>query len=334
MPSRLTSALLATLAGAVSVSAHGHVVLVSIGDKSYQGFDPTSAPYGPQPDSITWSNGATDNGFVLSSALQDPDIICHLDATNAALSAPVNAGEDVSITWNQWPDSHKGPVIDYLADCGGNCSSVDKTTLKWFKIAERGQLELGAGSGATGKFADDLIIENGLTWKVNIPSSIKPGNYVLRHEIIALHEGGTEGKAQMYPQCINLEISGSGTQLPDGVVGTELYTSTDPGILHNIYNDENLSSVSDYKIPGPALPAFDGSSATSGSSASASTSTAASQPTSTASSSANATPSTTNGAAATTTSQAAATSSAALPTPTKKTCGGAKRRHARQLKNL
>ncbi|KAI0128232.1 lytic polysaccharide monooxygenase [Hypoxylon sp. NC0597] len=334
MPSRLTSTLLATLAGAISVSAHGHVTLVSIGDKSYPGFDPTSAPYGPQPDSITWSNGATDNGFVLSSALQDPDIICHLDATNAALSAPVAAGEDVSITWNQWPDSHKGPVIDYLADCGGNCSSVDKTTLKWFKIAERGQLELGAGSGATGKFADDLIIENSLTWKVTIPSSIKPGNYVLRHEIIALHEAGTEGKAQMYPQCINLDISGSGTQLPDGVVGTELYTSTDPGILHNIYNDENLSSVSDYKIPGPALAVFDGSSAAGGSSAPVSTSTTLSQPTSAASSSADATPSTASAAATTTASQAAATSSAALPTPTKKTCAGAKRRHARQLKNL
>ncbi|OTA99278.1 glycoside hydrolase family 61 protein, partial [Hypoxylon sp. CI-4A] len=229
---------LAALASAVSVSAHGHVTTVTIDGTSYTGFDPTSAPYGPQPDSITWSNGATDNGFVLSSALQDPDIICHLNASNAALSAPVAAGGKVGITWNQWPDSHKGPVIDYLADCGGDCSAVDKTTLKWFKIDESGQLELGSGSGTTGRWADDVLLENSLTWDVQIPSSLKAGNYVLRHEIIALHEAGTEGKAQMYPQCINLEVSGTGSSVPDGVVGTELYTSTDAGILHNIYNDE------------------------------------------------------------------------------------------------
>ncbi|KAL7627350.1 hypothetical protein AAE478_001542 [Parahypoxylon ruwenzoriense] len=338
MPSRLTSAVLATLASAITVSAHGHVVTVSIDGTSYQGFDPTSAPYGPQPDSITWSNGATDNGFVLSSALQDPDIICHLDATNAALSAPVAAGGDVSITWNQWPDSHKGPVIDYLADCGGDCSTVDKTTLKWFKISEMGQLELGSGSGTTGKWADDLIIENGLTWKVKIPASIKAGNYVLRHELIALHEGLTEGKAQMYPQCINLQITGSGTQSPEGVVGTQLYTATEAGILHNVYNDEKLSSASDYKIPGPAMPAFDGSSSNNNGGPSSSedstpTSTASPEPTSTA-------PALTTTASTTapTTSATAqpVVSSPAAPTPTR-SCSSKKRRarrHARQVKNL
>ncbi|KAI0844749.1 lytic polysaccharide monooxygenase [Daldinia vernicosa] len=343
MPSALRSSLLAAIAGAVSVSAHGHVTTVTIDGKSYTGFDPTSAPYATQPDSITWSNGATDNGFVLSSALQDPDIICHLDATNAALSAPVTAGSNVSITWNQWPDSHKGPVIDYLADCGGNCSSVDKTTLKWFKIAEAGQLTLGAGSGTTGKWADDLIIEDSLTWQVTIPSALKSGNYVLRHEIIALHEGGTEGKAQMYPQCINLQVSGSGTQSPDGVVGTQLYTSTDPGILHNIYNDEKLTSVSDYVIPGPALVKFDGSSSSNGGASSSSA--ASAQPTTTAptatsaatsaatSSIATSSASSTSTAAANT--QPAASSPAASSTP-KKTCSSKRhaRRHARQLKSL
>ncbi|KAK6957363.1 hypothetical protein Daesc_000147 [Daldinia eschscholtzii] len=335
MPSTLKSSLLAAVAGAVSVSAHGHVIKVTIDGKSYQGFDPTSAPYGPQPDSITWSNGAKDNGFVLSSALQDPDIICHLDATNAALSAPVNAGGDVSITWNQWPDSHKGPVIDYLADCGGDCSTVDKTTLKWFKIAEAGQLELGAGSGQTGKWADDLLIEDNLTWKVTIPSSIKPGNYVLRHELIALHEGGSEGKAQMYPQCINLKISGSGTQSPEGVVGTQLYTATDPGILHNIYNDEKLSSVADYKIPGPALVKFDGSSSSSSNSGAGSSS-AAPAPTTT--SAAPTQPSTSAPVGSSTPAvpnNQTPVSSPATPKPTK-TCSKKRhaRRHARQVKNL
>ncbi|KAI1804210.1 lytic polysaccharide monooxygenase [Daldinia bambusicola] len=330
MPSTLKSSLLAAVAGAVSVSAHGHVSKVTIDGKSYQGFDPTAAPYGPQPDSITWSNGAKDNGFVLSSALQNPDIICHLDATNAALSAPVSAGGDVEITWNQWPDSHKGPVIDYMADCGGDCSTVDKATLKWFKIAEAGEIELGSGGGQTGKWADDLLIENNLTWKVKIPSSLKAGNYVLRHELIALHEGGSEGKAQMYPQCINLKVSGSGTQSPEGVVGTQLYTATDPGILHNIYNDESLSSVADYKIPGPALAKFDGSSSASNGNAGSSSAAPAPTPAPAPTSSTPSQPSTPTSAP----SQPAVSSPAA--TKPAKTCSKKRnaRRHARQVKNL
>lgn len=196
MSSTLRNTLLSALVGAVSVSAHGHISQVTVNGKSFKGFDPTAAPFGPQPDSVTWSNGASDNGFVLSSAVNNPDIICHLGAKNAALSVPVNAGDEVELTWNQWPESHSGPVIDYLADCGGDCSTVDKTSLKFFKIAEAGQTSLGAGGGQRGKWADDELLANNLKWTVKVPTSIKSGNYVLRHELIALHEAGTEGKAR------------------------------------------------------------------------------------------------------------------------------------------
>ncbi|KAI5921324.1 lytic polysaccharide monooxygenase [Camillea tinctor] len=342
MPSTMRSALLAALAGAVSVSAHGHVTEIAIDGKTYPGFDPTSQK---TATGIAWSNGASDNGFVKSSAINTADIICHLSAANAPQTAPATAGSNVTITWNTWPESHKGPVIDYLADCGGDCATVDKTTLKWFKISELGELSLGTGSGSTGKWADDLIIENNFQWSAAIPANIKPGNYVWRHELIALHEGQTEGAAQLYPQCFNIEISGSGSVSPAGVVGTSLYTATDPGILHNIYNDESLSSVSDYIIPGPAMPDFSGS----GSSSGATTSAVASVASSTA-----AAPTTTSApaaAATTASSTTAASTTAAATTPATTTAAEtavavpaasssakpkckSKRRHARQVKNL
>ena len=52
---------------------------------------------------------------------------------------------------------------------------------------------------------------------------------------IALHGAGTEGGAQNYPQCFNLQITGSGSDKPSGVLGTDLYRPTDPGILVDIY---------------------------------------------------------------------------------------------------
>lgn len=59
--------------------------------------------------------------------------------------------------------------------------------------------------------------------------------------------------AQNYPQCFNLEVTGSGTAEPEGVLGTELYTPTDAGIKVGIY-----APLESYEIPGPAL--WDGAS--------------------------------------------------------------------------
>jgi len=147
--------------------------------------------------------------------------------------------------WNTWPSSHKGPIIDYLASCKGACSTVDKTTLEFFKIAEQGLI---SDTTAPGTWAADKLMSNNNTWVITIPTGIASGPYVLRHEIIALHGAGSTDGAQNYPQCINLEVTGGGSDAPAGILGEALYKETDPGILVNIYTT-GLS----YTIPGPAL---------------------------------------------------------------------------------
>ena len=160
-------------------------------------------------------------------------------------AATVTAGSDVTLTWNTWPESHKGPIIDYIARCDPDCASVDKSSLSFVKIAEGALID---GTQGPGTWVTDDLIADGFQWTVNIPASLAPGNYVLRHEIIALHSAGQENGAQAYPQCINLEVTGSGSSSPSGVPATEFYTSTDPGIQFNLY-EPNLQ----YTVPGPAL---------------------------------------------------------------------------------
>lgn len=249
------------------VSAHGHISSVLADGLSYYGHDPTKVPWGPQPDSITWTNGASDNGYVPSNAthLASRDINCHLNATNGLLTAPITAGSNLSLTWNQWPESHHGPVVDYLASCktadneSGDCTTVDADALRWFKIAELGQLQESTEGGAAGYWATDrLIHEMNLTWSVQIPETLAPGGYVLRHEIVSLHPGGAENSTQMYPQCVNLEVKGSGSvELPaeGGTKGRELYRSTEEGLLWNIYVDV-WAPGRVYKIPGPKVWKF------------------------------------------------------------------------------
>jgi lytic cellulose monooxygenase (C1-hydroxylating) len=138
-------------------------------------------------------------------------------------------------------------MIDYLANCNGPCETVDKTTLKWFKIDALGLIN---PTGMTdGYWASDVMIANNNSWTVQIPSTIAQGNYVVRHETIALHAASSANGAQNYPFCFNLAITSSGSDNPAGVLGTALYKETDPGIIYDIYQN----TLATYTIPGPAL---------------------------------------------------------------------------------
>jgi cellulase len=246
-----TAALSFILNTVTPVLCHGWVDIWTISGKNYTGFNPTAAPWVPNQGTISWPAWNTDTGPVYSKDVNNPDIICSVNATNAKLYAsPIQAGSTVDFHWTTWPDSHHGPIMSYLAACNGECTTVDKTTLKWFKIAEMGQLTYGTGGGKAGTWADDKLRAAGGAWSVKIPASIKAGTYVLRNEIFALHSAYDVGAAQLYPQCANLNITGGGNIRPDGVVGTELYSQNDPGIHYNIYNDEAKPV---YQMPGPKL---------------------------------------------------------------------------------
>ncbi|KAL1876965.1 hypothetical protein Daus18300_002572 [Diaporthe australafricana] len=328
MPSKSPIAL-ALAAGASLVSAHGYVSSWEIGGTTYKGFDEQWAvSQGTDTGNqfIAWSTSASDNGFVAPDAYASADIICHRDAKNGALNnATVAAGGKVTAIWNTWPDSHHGPVIDYLAPAD-DPTSVDKTTLSWVKIAEAGVI---SGSNP-GTWASDEILSNNLAWEITIPEGTPAGNYVLRHEIIALHSANQANGAQNYPQCVNIEVTGGSGSFPAGTSGEALYTADEEGILFNIYQD-----FSSYPIPGPALGFSSSGSSNSGSSGSASSavasSAAAATPTAAATSSVAA--AATSSAAAVAESAATPTSSTAsavAPVATKSACK--KRRHARDVK--
>jgi hypothetical protein len=80
--------------------------------------------------------------------------------------------------------------------------------VKFFKIEENSY------NPRTHDWGSDLLIKNNNTWTVRIPSDIKPGKYVVRHELIALHFGMTgnpkgagtpSSGAQLYPSKLTCE---------------------------------------------------------------------------------------------------------------------------------
>lgn len=240
----MSSTLFKLVALAATAAAHGIVSGIVADGTFTKGFDLQyyyQIQQGQTPPATPgWYAENLDNGFVAPSAYATADIVCHKNAKAATSSASVKAGGKVDFQWTTWPESHVGPMITYVAKCASDCADADKTTLKWVKIDE---------AGFTDDWASNKMIANNNTWTVNIPSTLAAGDYVFRHETIALHSAGQKDGAQNYPQCLNIKITGGGSDNPEGTLGTALYKDTDAGILYNVYGGDNTG----YKIPGPAL---------------------------------------------------------------------------------
>ncbi|KAI9853428.1 MAG: Esterase/lipase/thioesterase [Vezdaea acicularis] len=174
--------------------------------------------------------------YVAPAEYNDPDIICHKGSQPAPLSAGASPGSRVSFTWNTWPDSHHGPVMTYMAQCPSGCSNVAKASLMWFKIDEAGL----QSPGSPGTWASDVLVGTEKQYTVTLPTDLTDGDYVLRHEIIALHGAGEMGGAQNYPYCFNVNIGGGGNVTKrdaapaiKGIAATQFYGANDPGTTYS-----------------------------------------------------------------------------------------------------
>lgn len=267
------------------------------------------------------------------------------DLTSAAIACNVNggvagssfvtaaAGSQVSFEWyhdNRGDDiiaaSHEGPLIHWIAPY----TTGDGTGAIWTKIAEDGY------DATTKTWAVDKLIANKGLVDITIPSALAAGKYLIKSEIIALHEADTAYNAnsargaQFYPSCVQFEITGSGSAVPDQNFDFNTgYTYSDPGILFNLYG-----SYTSYSIPGPEV--WDASSS-GGGAATTTTKAPAASTTSTPVTSTSVAAVATSSAAPTTlatsvkpTSVAATSTATARPTSS---CGKARkaRRHARKL---
>jgi hypothetical protein len=85
---------------------------------------------------------------------------------------------------------------------------------------------------------------------VTLPTAVSPGEYLVRHEIIALHLAVTLGGAEFYPSCTQIRIGGSQTGTPNQTVSFPgAYNDNDPGIYDpNVYSPGSL-----YVFPGPPV---------------------------------------------------------------------------------
>ncbi|KAF2727493.1 glycoside hydrolase [Polyplosphaeria fusca] len=189
-------------------------------------------------------------------------ITCAKNNSPANLSAPITAGSSLTVKWymagQPFPRSHHGPVIDYIAACNGPCSKVNPLDLKFVKIAQLGWLSTD-GPESAGYWATDKLIDANGTWAIKVPAGLKAGEYVVRNELIALHNAATaigqgpyyEYGAEFYPQCVSIKVGGAGTKtISGGVAATSFYKGNESSLAINIWASANHA---DYIVPGPAV---------------------------------------------------------------------------------
>ncbi|CAA7259330.1 unnamed protein product [Cyclocybe aegerita] len=240
---------LVIFAAVKSVYGHGYVQEIVSGSTMYTGYLPYQDPYmDPAPRRIV--RKIPSNGPVSDPSLID--IQCNgwteggvIGSAPAPLYATFSAGSRVSLNWTTWPESHVGPVITYMARAPSDVTKWNPgSDPVWFKVDE-------SGKTADRKWAaTDLLTSSNSVYTLRIPPKLKPGQYIIRHEIIALHGAFEYPGAQIYPSCIQVEVIGTGTAFPTAFVSFPgAYTKNTPGILFDVYTDQSLP----YPIPGPPV---------------------------------------------------------------------------------
>ncbi|KAJ7474843.1 glycoside hydrolase family 61 protein [Mycena latifolia] len=256
---RLSTVLLLPLLAIPYVSAHGFVHKVWIGTETFLGNTPNAEPTSSivrQIDSVDPVKGA-----------DNPSVNCGNDAQLASNITDANPGDSMAFLWtggdlSRWPHNI-GPMLTYMTSCGStDCTTFNSSAAKWFKIAQVGRIP-GDSDGTW--FQNRLFETDGTPANVTLPTNIKPGAYLIRHEIIALHLADTKGGAEFYPSCSQIRIGGSGTGAPtedELVLLPGAYSDTDPGILvPDVFN----TPPPPYTFPGPPIAAFVGATSGSGS---------------------------------------------------------------------
>jgi cellulase len=192
-------------------------------------------------------NGANGKGGYNNSPVKDLssiDMRCNvLGDIPAHDTIKVIPGDNLTLDWHHElrndtdeviASSHHGPSLIYISPDPPSESSFVKI---WHegKYSAPPFPQPGKWS-TTGDIAKNFGHMN-----VRIPEGLKAGHYLIRAEMIGLHEGDVSYKvnpkrgAQFYPDCVQIEVMGEGAvELPEGVSFPGAYSYEDPGVVHNV----------------------------------------------------------------------------------------------------
>ncbi|KAL4891823.1 glycosyl hydrolase family 61-domain-containing protein [Aspergillus ambiguus] len=176
------------------------------------------------------------------SPLTSRDIACGYDGEKAVSRAcPAKASSLLTFEFREYPDatepgsidiSHKGPCAVYMKKVDDATADNNAAGDGWFKI-----WHLGYDSAAQ-KWCTEKLIDNNGFLSVHIPADISAGYYLVRPELLALHNAdAVPPDPQFYVGCAQLFVQSDGAAQPSTVsIGEDTYHIGIPGLTFNIYD--------------------------------------------------------------------------------------------------
>lgn len=234
---KYTTAVLALLAGA---NAHTLMSEIYVDGKGQGDGTCVRQPSNPV--------GAVDPITDLSST----DMVCGQNGLTAVERVcSVSGGSSLSFEYRQWPDDvSKGPLDDgHAGPCSVYLKKVDNAAEAtgegngWFKLWDDGYDE-SSGQWCTQK----MINNNQGRITVTIPDSLQGGDYLVRPELLALHNV-RQGIPEFYVGCAQVFLESSGSATPGSTVSIPGHVSpSDEATTFDIYNQPMQLP---YSLPGP-----------------------------------------------------------------------------------
>ncbi|OHW91328.1 endoglucanase b [Colletotrichum incanum] len=189
------------------------------------------------------------------NGLTSNDMACGKDGEiAAAYTCAAPGGSKLTFEFRQWPDgraegsidpSHKGPCAVYMKKVDDMATSAAAGP-GWFKIWDEGYNE------ATQQWCVDEIIKNKGFLDVELPSGLLAGYYIIRPELLALHQAFSLKDPQYYVGCAQLFIQNGpagSLEIPSkNLVSIPGYIDgSEPGNTFNLYEKPHFP----YPVPGP-----------------------------------------------------------------------------------
>ncbi|KAF2838915.1 lytic polysaccharide monooxygenase [Patellaria atrata CBS 101060] len=189
--------------------------------------------------------------------IESNDMACGIHGMHGVSRVcPIPAGSLLTFEFRSWAadrtkprldSSHKGPCAVYMKKVSSAVSDT-ATGAGWFKIWDQGF------DAASGKWCTETLIANGGLLSVNIPQGVQRGYYLLRPELLALHNAGNRDP-QFYVGCAQVFVEGGGDMVPVDMVSIPGYvTYGEPAVAFNIWKQPMDLP---YPIPGPRVARFE-----------------------------------------------------------------------------